>query len=514
MTPFRAKAKGRIVYSDHYSLLVEFKDIPKKEKKVRNGVRHITWNTNKPGGWDLYFNATNINHNFNTIASMNIEDPNIALKKLNKEINDVKFNSFGKVSIKKSRKLKPRVDQIFNVHSAQTQSIETEQQKLLKILNEKGQSAAIFKLRENIIGSKKNPLEPVAINDPATGFAVLEPEEIKQVSLRYCVQLLTNRLPNPEYVDQYELKKTLHLIRMQEYIEGDIEELTWDMFHKSLRKISQKPGDKYKFILRGGQSLINAIYNILYSVWKTEIIPSDWHKSELVQLFKGRGSISNLDNMRHIHIKSETAKLFGHIVMSEAKENIYKKMTKFQIATKPGHRSSEHLYVIKSIVALVQSNKKAVIATMWDLCCYFNSESLIDCLSELYKSDVKGKLYRLVYKMNENIRIAVNTPVGQTEFEDTGEGIGQGTSDGAILSAVNLDSGVKHEFDGANTSSEADNEQHSEEVSALDDVFDVTLVNGDGETTKQNIEYKDMYHPIIFQDDLFKVSEKKKSFLN
>ena len=45
--------------------------------------------------------------------------------------------------------------------------------------------------------------------------------------------------------------------------------------------------------------------------------------------------------------------------------------------------------------------------------------------------------------MNQNTRIRVQTPVGMTDFKDTGEGLGQGTTEGAIASAVNLDNGVQ-----------------------------------------------------------------------
>ena len=48
--------------------------------------------------------------------------------------------------------------------------------------------------------------------------------------------------------------------------------------------------------------------------------------------------------------------------------------------------------------------------------------------------------------MNKNTRISVHTPVGVTEEEDTGEGLGQGTLEGAIVSAVNLDNGVNDSF--------------------------------------------------------------------
>ena len=139
---------------------------------------------------------------------------------------------------------------------------------------------------------------------------------------------------------------------------------------------------------------------------------------------------------------------------------------------------------------LLQSKKKAVIVNMWDSRHYFDSEVLIDCLGELYKCNIKGKLYRLIYKLNQNIRIQVKTAVGLSDSEDTGEGVGQGTSDGAVISAVNLDKGVEEEFD------------------------DVTLVDSDGERNKLsdivNV-YEDSFHTVIFQDDLFKMSEDREA---
>ena len=121
-------------------------------------------------------------------------------------------------------------------------------------------------------------------------------------------------------------------------------------------------------------------------------------------------------------------------------------LTKYQIATKPGHRAQEHLFVLKSVIALYMMYDKAVILSMWDLSKFFDCESLTDCLNELYKSNVKGKLYRLLHAMNKNTRISVQTPVGTTDECDTGEGVGQGTLEGALVSAVNLDSGVNEHF--------------------------------------------------------------------
>ena len=88
----------------------------------------------------------------------------------------------------------------------------------------------------------------------------------------------------------------------------------------------------------------------------------------------------------------------------------------------------------------------AIILTTWDVSKFFDREALTDCMDALYKNQVKGKLYRLLYSMNKNTRISVQTPVGITLEEDTGEGVGQGTLEGAIVSAVNLDTGVSEFF--------------------------------------------------------------------
>ena len=234
---------------------------------------------------------------------------------------------------------------------------------------------------------------------------------------------------------------------MKEVVPDDINSLTPEMFNSALQGLARKHPEKYKFILKGGSSLLDALYSIYFSVWKTEQIPKVWHEAQLVQLRKGKDSMSDLPNNRFIHTKSDISKVFGQIVISEAKNNIFENMSKFQIATKPGHRASEHLYTVKSVIGMMEKKKKAVIVSMWDLKSFFDTENLVDCMSELYKRKVKGKIYRLIYKMNENIRISVKTSVGESEQSDTGENVGQGTVDGAIISANSIDGGVTEMFD-------------------------------------------------------------------
>ena len=189
--------------------------------------------------------------------------------------------------------------------------------------------------------------------------------------------------------------------------------------------------------MKAGPSMKPALFNLCSTIWDKEELPSRWQQSTLVQIYKGTGPRNDLQNQRFIHIKDEFPKFFGNLVMTAAKDTLTNNMSKYQIGTKPGHRAQEHLFVIKSVISLYRKLDKSVILSAWDVSKYFDKEYLPDVMGELYKNNLHEKLYRLVYLMNKNTRISVQTPVGATKERDTGEGLGQGTVEGAIASAVN-----------------------------------------------------------------------------
>ena len=117
-------------------------------------------------------------------------------------------------------------------------------------------------------------------------------------------------------------------------------------------------------------------------------------------------------------------------MVSQIKEKIAENMSIFQIGTKAGHRATEHIYVMKTIMRKYEFMNKPLIITLFDFKTFFDSESAIDVMSEVYKCNIKGKLYRLIYKMNQDTLIKVSTPLGATRETSRGEGIGQGTVDG------------------------------------------------------------------------------------
>ena len=90
-TPCRPVNKKSLRYSDRYSLLLTFKDIPKKQCKVVGHNKPIIWNTNKKGGSEKYSNMTENHEDLDTLAKSPNENPNEISSRITKIMTKLKF---------------------------------------------------------------------------------------------------------------------------------------------------------------------------------------------------------------------------------------------------------------------------------------------------------------------------------------------------------------------------------------------------------------------------------------
>ena len=74
LTPGRVISQTKIIYPDHYSLILKFKNIPLKPQKSLAGAKYSTWNTNKEGGWAKYKDITEENSKIDEVCKDGIEN--------------------------------------------------------------------------------------------------------------------------------------------------------------------------------------------------------------------------------------------------------------------------------------------------------------------------------------------------------------------------------------------------------------------------------------------------------
>ena len=326
--------------------------------------------------------------------------------------------------------------------------VEKEFENIAKMKLTKGRTAAVFKTFDKIRGKSKDGPELVAMKNPETDEFIFSPDELKAVSIKYCVNLLQNKKVDPEYSDEIEYENLLHYLRIKDDCKED-QELYREDFENRLKEIEAKSGGKYKFLLRSGNGFKNCVFRLFNQIWKEEEKPQQWRNTVIIQLYKGKGETCDFNNQRNIHTKKDIPKLFEGIVVDKSKPKLIEKCSKFQIGGIPKHRSQEHLFTVKSVLALYFQLNLPVILQLFDISKYFDKEILKDAMDTLYSSGIRGKLYRLWYELYKDAQIKVKTGAGMTNSEATGENVAQGSIGGAILSSCNLDKTVTNYFAGS-----------------------------------------------------------------
>ena len=125
-------------------------------------------------------------------------------------------------------------------------------------------------------------------------------------------------------------------------------------------KFNKKKSKTYDFITKAGLQFQLAILNLCRRVIYSEVFPSRFDITTLVQLPK-KGSAQELDNKRFIHIKEWLPRLVEALIVDQMKDEIFAAGSKFQIGGCPGKRTVFHLFVLKSNIALKHKHGQGVI---------------------------------------------------------------------------------------------------------------------------------------------------------
>ena len=168
----------------------------------------------------------------------------------------------------------------------------------IKELKEKrlGRVGTIFKMKEMINGPKKGGQELTAVSHPVSGEMVFSTEEIKRVTLEYCVNNLENLPPDPEVEMDTNLKEYLHNIRMED-TDDDGFAIVKDDFENVLRKFATKSTKSYDFLLRAGPKYKEVMFKLCKSMIEMEVFPTKFRKTILNMIWKSKGPAEILKNL-------------------------------------------------------------------------------------------------------------------------------------------------------------------------------------------------------------------------
>ena len=86
---------------------------------------------------------------------------------------------------------------------------------------------------------------------------------------------------------------------------------------KPNKMLKTKCAHKYKFIINLGEGYKNCLFSLFSNIWQSEDKPQQWRNTVIVQLYKGKGSKSDFNCQRNLHMKEAEPKLFEGIVVDK-----------------------------------------------------------------------------------------------------------------------------------------------------------------------------------------------------
>ena len=162
-------------------------------------------------------------------------------------------------------------------------------------------------------------------------------------------------------------------------------------------------------------TLSNLILKLFNHVLISEIFPEKWCEGYIIPIYK-KGDTNLQSNYRGITIASTLGKLFTKLLNQrlhgyQADNHIIKSN---QIGFTPHRRTSDHIFVLKTIVDTFKINKRPLFACFVDFKNAFDTIWRNGLLYKLYKIQVSSKFINIVASMYKNVKSCVKCNDGLT----------------------------------------------------------------------------------------------------
>ena len=181
-------------------------------------------------------------------------------------------------------------------------------------------------------------------------------------------------------------------------------------------------------VLKYSQHIMLPVLTKLFNrVLISGIYPSIWAEGHIKKLFK-KGDPLDTNNYRGITITNVIGKLFNSILNDRIVSFLDKhnKSNKEQIGFKEGHRTTDHIFVIKTLIRKYKQEHKSIYTCFIDFQKAFDSVSITCLLHKLKQIGVTGHIHKLISNMYSKTKLAVDVGDDLTDSFTSNIGVRQG----------------------------------------------------------------------------------------
>ena len=180
----------------------------------------------------------------------------------------------------------------------------------------------------------------------------------------------------------------------------------------------------------------------MFNILKAENVIPDFMKFSNITTIPKKGSLLELRNERGIFRVDILRSILMKLIYNQEYQEIDKNMSEGQMGGRKNKGSRNNIFIINGIIhdVLSSKNKKPIILQIYDYSQMFDSMNLKQAINDIYEAGLKNNNLSLLYKANNEIMMAVNTPSGLTERQKVSDIVLQGDTFSSLLASVQVDS--------------------------------------------------------------------------
>ena len=291
---------------------------------------------------------------------------------------------------------------------------------------------------------KRKKEEPPTAIKSKEGKVLEDPELIKDRYLEHFAEILKNVPAETEEERKQEefinsaFEKIVQIAKSKEPVLTTKEEVQMAVKELKRNKCKDKTGWQNELVLETGEEMIECLHGMMNKMEKERAVPEPWNEVKVKAVGK-KGSVLEMDNKRGLFITDILSKIYEKVMKNRNNEKITNYVSDYQMGGVKERAPVDNIILLSEVIRQKRKLGKKCYIMFGDAVKCFDKLWLKDSLVELYKAGCNVQDIHMMYKMNENTVIEVETPFGTTEKITVGDVVKQGTVLGPTLCCVAID---------------------------------------------------------------------------
>ncbi len=301
--------------------------------------------------------------------------------------------------------------------------------KLKLIVNNGGiNSRNFWGIRRKLV---RNSLEDLHAVKNDKGVRLFHPEETKDFTADYYEGLLTPQQASNFNSVWTKCIENLNSIRLTLDVDGDLPHNLGLRLEETVNASLQLKGNKScgpdlipnEFFIHS-DVICTSAHRIFCHVFDNEDIPSQWCDGTMINLSKGKGDCEVLTNKRGITLTSNVGKLFERVINNRLLKVLT--FSEAQAGGRPERAPVDQLFILYEVLKQRKSEGKQTFCAFLDVHKAYDQAWRGVIFHILWESGIRGKLWRILIKLNSDIVVQIATRFGLTRVINVYGGVKQG----------------------------------------------------------------------------------------